>query len=173
MDDNSKVGRHATCLCNLQITPDPRYTALPERRCRQLFNQYHSTLKDLQTAQDPIPTSSVFSSSSFSASIPSTSSSSPALEQPSTSEEEEEQQHWEQLGPGQGLAELTQLNREQVPMAGDKSSREESGGLQSAAQPDALDALRQEQARLKAEYDRMEVSMKCMVTSLVLVSSDY
>ena len=34
----------------MQISQDPRFNALPEKRCRQLFNEYHSTLKDLQTA---------------------------------------------------------------------------------------------------------------------------
>ncbi|KAL0031978.1 hypothetical protein WJX79_009976 [Trebouxia sp. C0005] len=38
-----------------QIAQDPRYTALPERRCRQLFNQFHSTLKDQQPLADPRP----------------------------------------------------------------------------------------------------------------------
>ncbi|KAL0019460.1 hypothetical protein WJX77_005863 [Trebouxia sp. C0004] len=38
-----------------QIAQDPRYTALPERCCRQLFNQFHSTLKDQQPVADPTP----------------------------------------------------------------------------------------------------------------------
>ena len=49
---------------------------------------------------------------------------------------EDEQQLLQQVGPGQGLTELSQ----------------------QSAQPDALDALRQEQTRMKAEYDRMEVN---------------
>lgn len=40
-------------------------------------------------------------------------------------------------------------------------------GVQPAAQLDALEALRQEQARLKAEYDRMEVSSCFWTSSLV------
>ena len=74
-----------------------------------------------------------------------------ALPQPSTSGRQ--QQVWDQAGPGQGLAELTQPDGAQVPAAGDISNE----GQQSAAQLGALEALRQEQARLKAEYDRMEV----------------
>ena len=54
----------------------------------------------------------------------------------------------QQPGPGQGLAELTQP---QTAATGSKAQ-------QPVTQLDALEALRQEQARLKAEYDRMEVS---------------
>lgn len=162
----------------LQIAQDPRYTALPERRCRQLFNQFHSTLKDQQPLADPTP---VFSSAAApsSSSLPSHSSSSPMLAtsrsssspaesdrmsasrlaQTSTSaQEEDQQQHWEDLGPGQGLAELTQQAGAQVPTAGGMTNGACSSGLQSTGQLDALEALRQDQARLKAEYDRMEVS---------------
>ncbi len=81
------------------------------------------------------------------------------LAQTSTSaQEEDQQQHWEDLGPGQGLAELTQQAGAQMPTAGDMTNGKGTGGVQSAGQLDALEALRQEQARLKAEYDRMEVS---------------
>ena len=81
------------------------------------------------------------------------------LAQTSTSaQEESQQQHWEDVGPGQGLAELTQQAGAQMPTAGDMTNRKSTGGWQSAGQLDALEALRLEQARLKAEYDRMEVS---------------
>ena len=168
----------------MQIGQDPRYTALPERRCRQLFNQYHSTLKDLQTA--PSQAFSRFSRSSGAqpSSSAAKASSSSSLAQPLSTEEEagnvasalgqlseqlagsaaqqpstnrEQQQRQDQVGPGQGLAELTQPGGAQVPSAGDIST----GGQQSAPQLDALETLRQEQARLKAEYDRMEVRTAC------------
>lgn len=81
------------------------------------------------------------------------------LAQTSTSaQEEDQQQHWEDLGPGQGLAELTQQAGAQIPTAGGTTNGAGSSGLQSTGQLDALEALRQDQARLKAEYDRMEVS---------------
>ena len=81
------------------------------------------------------------------------------LAQTSTSaQEESQQQHWEDVGPGQGLAELTQQAGAQMPTAGDMTNGKSTGGWQSAGQLDALEALRLEQARLKAEYDRMEVS---------------
>ena len=161
----------------MQISQDPRYMALPERRCRQLFNQYHSTLKDLQSAPATAPTSSSTPSAPAPSSAPATASSSAsgdqsplsteeeqagevasrlgqlseqlaasALEQPSSKEEQ-------QRGLGQGLSALTQLNGAQMPRVGDRSNK----GQQSGVQLDALEALRQEQARLKAEYDRMEV----------------
>jgi hypothetical protein len=162
----------------MQIAKDPRYTALPERRCRQLFNQFHSTLKDQQPVANPTPVSESAAAPSSSSPPPrspssptpatSWSSSSPAESQPlsasrlaesSTSEQEEDQQqHWEDPGPGQGLAELTQQAGAQMPTAGDMTNGKASGGVQSAGQLDALEALRQDQARLKAEYDRMEVS---------------
>lgn len=62
----------------------------------------------------------------------------------------------EQYGSlGQGLEALTQPSGAQLPRAGGDAGS--SKGQQSGVQLDALEALRQEQARLKAEYDRMEV----------------
>lgn len=171
-----------------RIGQDPRYTALPERRCRQLFNTYHSTLKDLQSAPSRASSSRSFiawpSSSAATASSSSSVQSSlteeeagevasalgqlseqfagSALPQPSTSGRQ--QQVWDQAGPGQGLAELTQPDGAQVPAAGDISNE----GQQSAAQLGALEALRQEQARLKAEYDRMEAKLQEMEARLQL-----
>lgn len=162
-------------LAVMQISQDPRYTALPERRCRQLFNQYHSTLKDLQSAPATAPSSS--SPPPALSSAPATASSSAPGDQPPLSTEEEQagevasrlgrlseqlaanalqqpsSEEEQRSGPGQGLAALTQPNGAQLPRAGDMSNK----GQQSGVQLDALEALRQEQARLKAEYDRMEV----------------
>ncbi len=85
------------------------------------------------------------------------------LDQTATSaQEEDQQQRWEDLGPGQGLAELTQQAGALMPTAGGMTTGAGSGGLQSTGQVDALEALRQEQARLKAEYDRMEVSNRAI-----------
>lgn len=162
-----------------QVAQDPRYTALQERCCRQLFNQFHSTLKDQQPLADPTPVTSsagapssslpTLHSSSPPMPVTSWSSSSPAesermsasrLAQTSTSaQEESQQQHWEDVGPGQGLAELTQQAGAQMPTAGDMTNGKSTGGWQSAGQLDALEALRLEQARLKAEYDRMEAKL--------------
>ena len=72
------------------------------------------------------------------------------LGHPTARAEEEQKQLREQLGTQQAGA--------QVPTA---------RGVQPAAQVDALEALRQEQARLKAEYDRMEVSSCFWTSSLV------
>ena len=151
--------------------------ALPERRCRQLFNQYHSTLKDLQSAPATALTSDSSPSSPAPSSAPATASSSASGDQSPLSTEEEQAREVatrrgrlseqlaasalqqpareeEQLrGPGQGLAALTQQNGAQMPRLGYRSNK----GQQSGVQLDALEALRQEQARLKAEYDRMEV----------------
>lgn len=148
--------------------------ALPERRCRQLFNQYHSTLKDLQSA----PATALTSDSSPSAPAPSFAPATASSSAPGDQSTEEEQagevasklgrlseqlaasalqqppREEEQLrDPGQGLAALTQQNGAQMPRLGYRSNK----GQQSGVQLDALEALRQEQARLKAEYDRMEV----------------
>ena len=165
----------------MQISQDPRYTALPERRCRQLFNQYHSTLKDLQSAPATAPSSSSTPPEAAASSSPATASSSASGDQSPLSVEEEQagevalrlgrlseklaasalqqpsSEEEQQRGPGQGLAALTQPNGAQVPRAGDMSNK----GQQSGVQLDALEALRQEQARLKAEYDRMEVGHSC------------
>ena len=184
----------------LQISQDPRYTALPERRCRQLFNQYHSTLKDLQSAPATPPPSSSSPPPPAASPTPATASSSstPGGDQSLLSAEEEqagevasrlgrlseqlaasalqqsggeEEQYGqsakksrpvgkeEQYGSlGQGLAALTQPSGAQLPRGGVAGS---SKGGQSGVQLDALEALRQEQARLKAEYDRMEVRQWC------------
>lgn len=161
----------------LQISQDPRYTALPERCCRQLFNQYHSTLKDLQSAPATDPSSSSSPSAQADSSSPVTASSSASGDQAPLSTEEEQagevalrlgrlseqlaasalqqpsSEEEQRRGPGQGLAALTQPNGAQVPRARIISSKVQQSGVQL----DALEALRQEQARLKAEYDRMEV----------------
>ncbi|KAL3149568.1 hypothetical protein ABBQ32_002344 [Trebouxia sp. C0010 RCD-2024] len=150
-----------------QISQDPRYTALPERRCRQLFNQYHSTLKDLQSApatSPPSTTPATASSSTGDESLPpltpeEAGKAASALwqlsEQLAASSRQQAPTEGAQLGPGQDLAELAQPNGAQAPSAGDSDSL----GQQSVVQLDALEALRQEQARLKAEYDRMEAKL--------------
>lgn len=163
---------HNLYIYMLQISQDHRYTALPERRCRQLFNQYHSTLKDLQSAPATPPSSSSTPASSTTPATASSASPGDSLppltpeeagkaasalwqlsEQLAASTRQQASSEGEQLGPGQGLAELAQPNGAQAPSAGNVSSQ----GQQSIVQLDALEALRQEQARLKAEYDRMEV----------------
>ena len=159
--------------CLLQISQDPRYTALPERRCRQLFNAYHSTLKDLQSAPDTASSdSSQTIASASSSSAPASSSSmqaEPDVALGQGSIRDDEQQLWQQLGPGQVMAELTQRDGAQVPTAEALSGGEGLGPIQSAAQLDALDALRQEQARLKAEYDRMEVRRQSAFTTYAML----
>ena len=77
-------------------------------------------------------------------------------------QEEEDRKQRQQEGPGRGSSQLTQPERGQVPGARGVGNGV-SGGGQDGAQADALDALRQEQARLKAEYDRMEVRRPCFL----------
>lgn len=135
----------------MQIYSDPCYTALPERRCRQLFNQYHSALRDLQP-NVPAPSSTLLSQQA----------STPAQ---SISQASPPQSAIDTATAGQAdLASVTQLEQEgsaveeamatasmpsavdQLPVTVDSSHTE-----------DALELLRQEQAQLKREYDRMQV----------------
>lgn len=167
----ARVERRKFCVWMLQISQDLRYTALPERRCRQLFNQYHSTLKDLQSAPATSASSSYPSPSSTATAPSSPSGDSSSSLTPEEAEkaasalwqlseqlaastrQQQPSSGGEQLRPGKGSAELAQPNGAQLPSAGDIGSQAQP----SVVQLDALEGLRQEQARLKAEYDRMEV----------------
>ena len=71
----------------------------------------------------------------------------------------EEQQH--EQGSGQGLAGLTRQGSKS-PLRSHPGTPGKIAARLNRSQPaqsDALDALRQEQARMKAEYSRMEVSI--------------
>lgn len=130
-------------LLLLQIELDPRYTALPERRCRQLFNQYHSTLKDLQPIVSG-PSETL---------LPQQSPASPAISvahSPAVSYAES--------------ANVTQLEQEVAAVeeaVADTAMQSASAGIPVAVESnqteDALELLRQEQAQMKREYDRMQV----------------
>ena len=133
----------------LQIELDPRYTALPERRCRQLFNQYHSTLRDLQ---------SIVSAPSETL-LPQQSPATPAISVA----------HSAAVSYAES-ANVTQLEQEVAAVEeamADTAMQSASAGIPVAVESnqteDALELLRQEQAQMKREYDRMQV---CYVSLL-------
>lgn len=143
----------------MQIQSHPSYTALPERRSRQLFNQYHSTLKDLQPV---LPSSSHAptkeqASAAQSPAQPSGMHSVPGMLRRSHAQSQDTDLTPARPAVSQLEQEVVAVEEAMADVAMQSAVAQQPTASEANPSDDALEVLRQEQAQMKREYDRMQV----------------